>query len=337
VFVHADSDHTLVVSPRVHLASEIAEDTRADVTYTADVWTSASVDVRASASKPVSEQRDEIDLALSHKFDALTVSGGYRYSIENDYVSHGVSAAGILHLAPKNATLGLNAYAFDDTVGRAGEPTFARNLVRGGLRLAWTQLLTGALLGQLTYELSHLAGYQASPYRYVGIGGSGFGCAGASMCLPEHEPDRRTRQALGLNLRIALAAQWSAGATYQIHRDDWGLWSNSLGAQLTWSLSDQSMFTLRYRFYTQNGVNFYRAIYDTPSSLTGYTTRDRAQSPMDDQHLGLEWEQGVPIDANGARITARIGLAGVAYRYRNFVGLSDVEALELSIALGLTN
>jgi hypothetical protein len=337
VAVRADTDHTVVVSPRAHLSTEIAEDTRAAVTYTADVWTSASVDVRASASRPVTEQRDELDFGLSHDFGDLTLSGGYRYSIENDYVSHGALASAALALAQNNANIAVHAHARDDTVGRSGEPTFARNLVSGGAQLIFSQALSRALLGQASYELDHFAGYQASPYRYVGIGGTGFGCVGASMCLPEHEPDQRTRQALSLNLRIALAAHWSAAANYRIYRDDWGLWSHGLRAQATWSISELSMLSLHYRFYIQNGVNFYRAIYDAPSDRTGYTTRDRALSPMNDQELGLDWEQRVPIDSSGTQFSARVSLGAVAYHYRSFVGLNEVEALELSIALGLTN
>ena len=41
VFVRADSDRTVVVSPRAHLNKELGDADQLDVTYAADVWTSA--------------------------------------------------------------------------------------------------------------------------------------------------------------------------------------------------------------------------------------------------------------------------------------------------------
>jgi hypothetical protein len=334
VFVRADTDHTVVVSPRAHV-NKRWDTTQADVSYSADIWTSASIDIRASASLPVTEQRDELDFAVAHEIGDLTLSGSYRYSTENDYLSHGVTAGGSLDLADKNTTLALQAYAFDDTVGRSGAPTFARALLTGGLRLSATQVFGPATLGQLTYEVAHLDGYQASPYRFVGIGGTGFGCEAARYCLPEHEPDSRTRHALAAVLRHGLSALFSVGGSYRFYRDDWGLSSHTFGAQIGWLLNDQSSLTLRYRFYTQTAVNFYRAIYTQPSGPDGYTTRDREQSPMHNQRLGLEWEQKLSLAASGPDLVMHASVGGILFAYADFVGLSRVAALELTIALSL--
>src|SRR4051812_49014311 len=104
VFVRSDSDHTVVVSPRARVEKRVGDATSVDVSYAADVWTSASIDIRASASRPVTEQRDELDFALSHELDDLTLTATYRYSAENDYESHGGSAGGTLDLADNNTT-----------------------------------------------------------------------------------------------------------------------------------------------------------------------------------------------------------------------------------------
>jgi hypothetical protein len=342
VFVRTDSDHTVVVSPRIHLNQSVNETTSVDLTYAADVWTSASVDIRASASLPVSEQRDELDVGVTHAFDDLTLSAGYRFSIENDYVSHGATGSASLDLAEHNSTLALSGYVFGDTVGRSGTPQFARSLVTVGARLSFTQVLGAATLGQLTYELSHLDGYQASPYRWVGFGGTGFGCqpkpgqdASTLPCLPEHEPDTRTRNAAALVLRHGLVDWLSVGGTYRFYFDAWGLVSHTLGAQLGWLLDPNSLVTLRYRYYTQNGVNFYRRVYESPPSRTTFTTRDREQSPMQDQHVGLEFEHKVPINADRARLAFRLSVGGHLYSYSDFAGLEQVTALDVSFAVSL--
>ncbi|MEY4579766.1 MAG: hypothetical protein RL701_4469, partial [Pseudomonadota bacterium] len=204
--MRTDSDHTTVVSPRVRGSASLGERTRVDVTYAADVWTSASIDIRASASvRPVTEQRDEIDLNVGHELEDLRLHAGYRFSHENDYSSHGISLGGTLELAQKASTLDLNLHAISDTVGQSGNPAFARSLVTLDAALSFTQIIDPQMLLQLTYELAHNGGYQASPYRFVGAGGSGFGCVGASLCLPELVPKQRTRHALAMMARRALS------------------------------------------------------------------------------------------------------------------------------------
>jgi hypothetical protein len=335
VFVRGDTDRTIVVSPRIHVDQTIVKATRLDVSYSADVWTSASVDIRASASLPVTEQRDELDLGLTHEFADLTLSGGYRYSVENDYISHGLSGGASLDLADNNSTLAIGGYLFGDTVGRAGWPQIARSLVTVGTRLSFTQLLGTATLGQLTYEIGYLDGYQASPYRFVGFGGTGFGCELAIMCLPEHEPDTRMRQAAALILRQGLSDRLSAAGSYRLYRDSWGLLSHTWSAQLGWLLSDDSLVSLRYRFYWQSGVNFYREIYQDISNSDGYTTRDREQSPMSDHRLGAELEHRVALDARGSKLVFRASVGGYLFSYPLFVGLRQSKALELSFAVSL--
>jgi hypothetical protein len=335
VFVRADTDHTVVVSPRAHVARHLNEATQVDVSYAADIWTSASIDVRASATVPVTEQRDELDLAVSRELQDISLSGAYRYSVENDYVSHGLTASGDVDLAQNSTTLSAAGYAFMDTVGRSGQPTFSRGLTTLGVRATLTQVIDPKTFAQLTYELSHLDGYQSSPYRFVGIGGTGLGCTGASECLPEHLPGQRTRHAIALNARRALTETIAAGATYRLYLDSWDLRSHTLSAELSWTPAEQTRFVLGYRYYTQTGVNFYAPIYTRYQGSLGYTTRDREQSPMNDQRLGLEWIQLVPLDEATTKLRFHTSVGGVTYNYANFVGLQNVQALELTLALSL--
>jgi hypothetical protein len=335
VYVRSDSDQTLVVSPRVRASKRVGERTEVDATYAADVWTSASVDIRASASKAVTEQRNELDFAVSHELEDFTLNGSYRYSVENDYQSHGLSGGGTFSFADKSSTVAANGYLFQDAVGRSGDPTFARALSTIGGRLAFTQIFDPNMLGQLTYELVHIDGYQASPYRFVGIGGSGFGCERALFCLPEHEPSLRTRHALAGLLRRALSDHISIGGNYRFITDDWGLSSHTVAAQLGWMLSANSSLTLRYRFYVQTGVSFYAAIYRMLPTASTFTTRDREQSPMHDHRVGLDFQHKAPLGDGGTRLVVTTGIGADFYSYDNFIGLIQTSALELTLALAL--
>jgi hypothetical protein len=336
VFVRTDSDHTVVISPRARVEKQLGAASTVDVSYAADVWTSASVDIRASASRPVTEQRDELDFALSHTLEDLTLTTSYRYSVENDYESHGATGGGSLNLADNNTTLALNLYGFLDSVGRSGDPKFDRGLATLGTRFSFTQVLDSKMLAQATYELAHLDGYQASPYRFVGIGGTGFGCLGAVQCLAEHEPDARTRHAFAVLLRRALTDQISLGGNYRFYLDNWGLSSHTLAVQLGWTMSGDTSLALRYRFYTQDGVRFYKPIYATLPTKDEFTTRDREQSPMHDHRIGLDLQQKAGIGGErGATLVFNAGVGGDFYTYDDFVGLKSTKALELTFAVTL--
>ena len=345
VFVRTDSDHTLVVSPRAHAEKQIGDATTADVSYAADIWTSASIDIRVSASLPVTEERDELDFALSHQFEDVTLSGSYRFSMENDYESHGASAGASLNLADNNATLAVNGYAFLDSVGKSGDARFGRDLATLGTRVSFTQVFDPKMLGQVTYELSHLDGYQASPYRYVGIGGTGYGCVGAMQCLPEHEPDSRMRHAFALLLRRALSDEFSLGGNYRFYVDSWGLTSNTFSVELGFVPDTDTSLALRYRFYTQGDVRFYKPIYGLPMVPGGpivlpspddFTTRDREQSAMHDHRIGLDLQQKVPVGGDqGATLIVNGGVGADFYSYDHFVGLKSSRALELTFAVTL--
>jgi uncharacterized protein (DUF2141 family) len=335
IFVRADTDHTVVVSPRAHVEHSFDPQTQLDVTYAADIWTSASVDVRAMATVPVTEQRDELDVGVNHAWEDISAGASYRYSVENDYVSHGVSANGRLDLAQNSTSIAAAVYGFSDTVGRSGQPSFSRDLFTLGARATLTQILDTQTLLQLTYELSQLNGYQASPYRYVGIGGSGFGCEAASECMPEHMPHDRRRHAIALLARRAISENIALGASYRFYLDDWQLHSHTLSADLSFMPSEQTRFVLSYRFYTQTGVYFYLPVYSRYLGSTGYTTRDREQSPMHDQRVGLEWMQTLLLDSSDTRLRMHASVGGLLFKYENFRGLDAVRALELTLAVSL--
>ena len=179
LYVRTDSDQTTVISPRVRAQKRLGEATDVDVTYAADIWTSASIDIRTSASvRPVTEQRDELDLGLRTELEDLHLRGSYRFSTEHDYTSHGVSLGAGIDFAQNAATLDLNLRAIGDTVGQSGNPSFARALTTLDAALTFTQVIDPVMFFQLTYDLAHNRGYQSSPYRYVVVGGFAIAALG---------------------------------------------------------------------------------------------------------------------------------------------------------------
>lgn len=340
VYIRSDTDHTVVVAPRVRVQTPIVQPTRATVTYAADVWTSASVDIMASASKvPVTEQRDELDLSLDHEFEDITVTVAYRLSIEPDYVSNGGSGGFSFDFADNNSTIAVGVSGSSDDVGKAGDPKFSRATATLGGRLSFTQVLGVGTLAQVMYEISHVDGYQGSPYRWVPIGNDAEctsateGQSGLStLCVPEANPNERLRHAAAIELRQAVSEAISLGAGYRFYTDDWGIVSHTVRADLAWKLDGDTILSPRYRFYTQNAAKHYRSRYLEPQQ---YVTTDKELSPLSSHRVGLEFDR-VWRFAGESVFTTTLGAAALFYSYDDFIPLDSITAFEFNVAMVFT-
>lgn len=291
LYVRTDSDKTDVITPRLRVTAPLGSETTVDVVYSVDVWSSASIDIRTSASqnvqdinssksdaslidvskrtKPVTERRDQIDLGLAHVMDTLSLNGSYRYSSEPDYKSHGGSLGFSLDMAQRASTLELSVGGSLDVVGRADDPLFEEGVRNLNVRTAFTQVLTQDLLVQLIYELGNNHGYLASPYRYVAPGSWDGRCKNfpqapdyaVYQCIPEHVPSDRLRHAIAATGRQALGSMFSLGASYRFYIDSWSVLSHTAQADLAFIPLEHTFFSLGYRFYTQTSADFYRSSY----------------------------------------------------------------------------
>lgn len=334
--VRGDTDGTVVVNPSVRGRVEFLDDqTHIDAEYTADVWTSASIDIRTAATMPVTEQRDEINAGLDRRIDDLTLRGGYRYSSEHDYEAHGGVVAGSLDLADHNSTVELRLTAEGDRVGRSGDEAFSRPLTMLGARAGYTQVIDSQMLIQVAYELNHAEGFQSSPYRFVGIGGDGR-CGGTAMlCVPETHPAVRTRHAFVARARRAFDDQLSAHLDYRFYIDSWGLFSNTAAVQLNWMHDEDGLFAVRYRLHQQSGAAFYRSTYPEPSGTLRYVTRDRELSPLWTHRLAVSYEREMGIGDAGPSLRLALALGGTYLSYQDFVGLTDVVAIDGTFSIGV--
>ena len=336
LYVRQDTDHTTVISPHVRVDKQVHEGTNVWASYAADVWTSASIDIRASASvRPVSEQRDEIQVGVRQSWLDYSLSGTYRFSTEPDYTSHGATLAGSLDVADNAATLTAALHVFADSVGRSGDPRFARSLGTYDGEFSYTQLIDPSMFVVATYEGAHIQGYQASPYRFVGFGdnATGFGCRGSDVCLPERVPLGRTRHAFAVLARRAFGSMLSIALNYRLYIDDWSLSSHTVLAELGLNLGPNTMLAARYRFYLQGHADFYRARYTGQAGDYEYRTRDKELSPMRYHRFGVELDQSAVVSSSGRKLRGTLAVSGNHYTYDDFVGLKAVTALEITAAV----
>lgn len=335
IYIRTDSDTTTVVAPRAHARTALNQDTHFDFTYAADVWSSASIDIRASASKAITEQRDEVDVGIDHELEDVILSAGYRFSTEPDYTSHGGNLGLTYDFAGNNASLTFGLGASSDTVGRAGDREFAQPVRNLNGRVAFTQVLDQDTLLQLVFELMHAKGYNASPYRFIGIGGTDGLCwtATTMFCAPESAPEQRFRQAAALRVRRSLGAAVSLGAGYRFYRDSWSLMSHTVLADVSVVPLEHWVIALRYRFYAQNAVSFYRSYYPTLDPAQRFYTNDKELSPLRTHRLALDLERTFLVSASGQLVRPMLSIAGSIYDFSNFIPLQGIRALEVTLGL----
>lgn len=324
--VYADDDHTQVVSPAVDAQADVHAGTTVSLGYIADAVSSASVDIVSQASKKtISDTRHQVSGGIAQDLGTRTVRGGYSYSRENDYESHTVGGGITQDLDDKNTTLALGYTLSLNKVGRANDQVFGQDLTVQGINASWTQVISQRAIVQLTYELGHASGFQASPYRFVPVRMSTD--ATPEYWVAETDPDTRWRHALVIAGNRALD-KGAVQADYRLYRDTWGITSHTIGARYFVKLSRDVELRLRHRFYTQSGASFYRAVYPMTSA---YMTIDRELSPLWSETLGgkLAW------DING-HVEAELKVDLFYYRYSDFPALASRVGTNAGLGVTLT-
>lgn len=352
LYVREDTDRTTVIAPRVHVDVPVAESTRIDLIYTLDAWTSASIDIRTSASRrldpenspraqePVTEQRDEINAGVEHAFDELTLSGVYRYSTEPDYESHGGAVDARHEFAENNASVALGLRAFFDTVGRAGDSRFAEPTTTLSARAAFGQVLGTHSLMELVYELGVQRGFLSSPYRYVRFaadrGVEPSTCLfPVDACLPEQHPGARMRHALALYGRHAFGDRLSLGANYRFYLDDWEMTSHTIALDGALVPGEGWVIALGYRFYRQSSAYFFEPFY-APMPRPRYYTSDKELTALSSHRVELELGHSFTLDEPGSQLKLVLALAPTFYLYHEFLPIDSVTALETTVSVGVT-
>jgi hypothetical protein len=341
VYVRSDTDQTTVISPRVQARAPITESTSAEIVYAVDVWTSASVDIRTSASKAVTEQRDEINASVTQEIPDMRFTGSYRFSTEPDYKSHTAGLGIERDFADKNTVIGASGSLGFDTVGHVNEPDFEEHVRAIGARLSGTQLIDPSMFVQLEYELGHASGYQASPYRFIGIGSDNSTCKVDAedvedpvYCPRETNPELRVRHAVALRARRAIVDFLSVGAEYRFYLDSWDVQSNTIGADVAVLPVEHTSLALRYRFYTQTAASHYRKRYEELRDDRLYT-RDKELSPLTSHKVALDAEQTFVMDARGRTLRALLSIGPVFYAYSDHPLIESITAIDATLSLVL--
>jgi hypothetical protein len=248
---------TRVTQPMLDARFDVGESGELAGHVLLDSISSASV-AAGAAGQAFSENRFEVGAAYLHRLGKLRFGGGTRLSSEPDYDSAMVHLRGEVDLFERNTTVALNLAGGRDSVSNEGAQTDISEPIEGLLytslaSLSVSQVLTPVLVGQLTYDLAHLDGFQENPYRAVSAGGN---------FEPERVPETRTRHAALAALRAFVPATRSTLiGSYRLYADDWGIVGHTPEARVIQEVAAGFDLHLRYRLHHQSAADFYRPIY----------------------------------------------------------------------------
>jgi uncharacterized protein DUF3570 len=319
--MYTDSDKTTVVTSVVDGHVRLPVPVTLSAHALVDAVSSASVDVVSAATPRFTENRIELGTSAQVGISLGTEATiGYTHSSENDWQSHAIELGASRELANKNAKLSLGVGVTRNRVGRAHDPSFEKALDVVGAQLGIAQVLGKKTLLTVAYTLSHAAGYQGSPYRFI--------TTMDRIAAPESPPESRLRHAVTGRILRVLGRQNVVDAQYRLYLDDWGLLSHTAEVAFTRELTDQLSLRLRVRGYRQHHAEFYREAYDLPMR---YMTVDRELSTFWDAMGGIKlgwrgdhWDLEVKADTSVyrfedyARLRGRVTIvtgAGATWRW----------------------
>ncbi len=329
MYVRTDTDHTTVYSPRARYRQQLGSpQRRLDISYSLDAWSSASIDIRTAATPTVTELRHEADIGYNQEIGLGGVGLGYRLSYEPDYLSNAVRLSGMRDFLQRTITLSGRLFGSFDRVGRAGDRFFRQQVISAGGLASAAFVLSKSTLALFAYELRGVFGYQASPYRYVAIGG-GLCAAGSTFCLPEEVPRQRVRHATVGQLRQAIGRRVALGGLYRFYIDSWALRSHTWSFDTSVMLAKGAYLRGSYRGYAQSGASFYRVNYGIDAR---FLTRDRELSSLGNHRVALRGSYDKRLRRGTLDVGAQV--AGSRLQYDEFIGLTHVFALEVSMSLG---
>ncbi|MCU1279072.1 MAG: lipoprotein [bacterium] len=362
--LYTDGDQTVVFRALAAIAGGVGHWILSG-TATADVISSASIDVRSSpglskvdvttsASGTTSTSGGKMsDRRLSATAGAGWNDGrGHTFNLsssvanESDYNSVSGAWNGSIDLFQRVTTL-LGGMTFTQNwIGSVLDKSFARQMYAFGWTIGAAQVLTPSDALRLRYDGAAAHGYQASPYRNVRFGdwttttandgritfGNTLGTADG---LAETEPELRLRHGVTLEWVHSFLDGLALHSEARLGTDSWGVQSLTAGVELR-------MATLHwraragYRFYAQSQADFYQPKYLLAATSYTYYTSDKELS----RELGHVASIGIsrvlrqPPRAGAVPLLLDLTASVLYYDYPDFVLLKS--RVSGFVELGLT-
>jgi len=293
------SDGLEVWHPQARATVDANEELAGSATYDADVISAATVDVRTAASpRGFRETRHGVgaDLAFAPT-PTLRFGVDASGSFAPDFASGTVSARLALEDEARIHALSLSAAGSYAGVGRVGDQSLTGESGTLGLSVAWTTIVSEALVLDVAAAGELAWGYLESPYRFVTLYEPGL--ATSTVALPEAMPDQRLRASLRARVRVAPTDEIFLRGSYRLHADDWGVLGHTAELGASVAPIPELLVSVDGRYVGQRAASFYRGRYETLPLVPVNRTRDRELAGATTLALAARIDLRLPIVLEG--------------------------------------
>ena len=291
-----------IQGPSVLVRKKVGDNLSLSANYYEDMISSASIDVKLSAS-PYHETRRQESVAADYLHGKSTYSAGFITSKEPDYKANTEYFAVSQDMFGDLTTLTLGYRRGWDRVYRdiktpqgfiENDPTFHERADHRGYSLSLTQILTrNAILG-FNYELLTDQGYLANPYRKIRYLSPGQG-AGFTLADQVY-PTTRTSSSASLQLKYYLPYRAALTGQYRFFHDTWGITARTAEVDYTHPVRKHLILDGSFRYYHQGPADFYNDLFPR-ANYQNFMGRDRELAAFNSYTVGAgaSWLFAMPF------------------------------------------
>jgi hypothetical protein len=286
-----------IQGPSVLVRKKVGDNLSLSANYYEDMISSASIDVKLSAS-PYHEKREQWSGGADYLHGKSTYSAGFITSKEPDYKANTSYFAVSQDMFGDLTTVTLGYRrgwdrVYKDQKNRVTGQIETQAIFNGNTRpaiadhrgysLSLSQILTrNAVLG-FNYELLTDQGYLANPYREIRFLSPGVG-QGFSKNFQVY-PNTRTSHSASLQLKYYLPYRAALTGQYRFFRDTWGIRAHTLELDYTHPVSKVWIFDASLRYYRQGAADFYSDLFPR-ANYQNFMGRDRELAAFHSYTLG---------------------------------------------------
>lgn len=273
-----------IQGPSILVRKGFAERVSISANYYEDMVSSASIDVRTTAS-PYKEKRTQYSVGADYVRGKTIYSLGYTNSDERDYEANTADASISQDLFGDLTTITLGYQRGWNTVGKRGDPTFAPRTDTRNYQLGLSQIITKNLIIGASYEAITDEGFLNNPYRSVRYvdptSGTGFSFEA------ERYPRTHTSNAAAVRARYHLPFRAAVYGEYRFYTDTWKVHAHTAQIGYTYPWKDDWLFDVNYRYYTQTQADFYSDLFPR-ANYANFLARDKELSSFKSHAVGFE-------------------------------------------------
>ena len=242
------------------------------------------------------EVRKAWSLDFSRQFPAVKISAGLANSRESDYVSNGASLNALADFNAKNTTVLLGIAGTRDDVKvffqQAHRDKRSFDLIAGV-----TQLLDPVTVVTANLTYGEATGYLGDPYKLVQKITEDFPGIFLRHTFAENRPESRVRWIAFASVNRAFPGlQGAIEASGRLHRDDFGMDSQTLSLEWYQQLGARFLLRPSLRYYRQNAADFYLVSLNgtaivpgpRPTGRAPFYSADYRLSALDTLNYGLK-------------------------------------------------